>query len=101
MIVARTRADRTASWQTPAAEPVARSSPFPSPTLDDTAAYQGYQTRFYRDSKQQHASRSTSSRAARRVAGLGPMPPTRALGFTVRDAAGSPARSPGPATKRR
>jgi hypothetical protein len=24
---------------------------FPEPGLDDTAAYQGYQTRFYRDSK--------------------------------------------------
>ena len=25
---------------------------FPEPGLDDTASYQGYQTRFYRDSKQ-------------------------------------------------
>ena len=24
---------------------------FPEPGIDDTAAYQGYQTRFYRDSK--------------------------------------------------
>ena len=44
---------------------------FPEPGLDDTAAYQGYQTRFYRDSEGQHG--PDLSRAARRPgrAGLG------------------------------
>ena len=73
--------------QTP--EPRTPVLEFPDPTLDDTAAYQGYQTRFYRDSKQNTLQIYLEPRAGR-VVNLWADAANESLGFTVRDA-GQPA----------
>ncbi|HEY4648472.1 MAG TPA: hypothetical protein VIG95_05160 [Gemmatimonadales bacterium] len=60
---------------------------FPEPGLDDTAAYQGYQTRFYRDSKGNTVQiylQPTGGRAVLVWADAA----NESAGFTARDAAG-------------
>jgi hypothetical protein len=64
---------------------------FPEPGLDDTASYQGYQTRFYRDSKQNTVQVYLEPRGGR-VVTLWADAGNESAGFTVRDAAGRPAR---------
>jgi hypothetical protein len=64
---------------------------FPEPGVDDTAAYQGYQTRFYRDSKGNTVQIYLEPRGAR-VVNLWADAADESLGFTVRDADGRPAR---------
>ena len=64
---------------------------FPEPGLDDTAAYQGYQTRFYRDSKDNTVQIYVQPQSARVVL-VWADAANESAGFTVRDAAGRPAR---------
>jgi hypothetical protein len=64
---------------------------FPEPGLDDTAAYQGYKTRFYRDSKQNTVQIYIEPRGGR-VVNLWANAANESAGFTVRDASGHPAR---------
>ena len=64
---------------------------YPDPGLDDTAAYQGYQTRFYRDAKENTLQIYIEPRSAR-VVNLWADVANESLGFTVRDPAGRPAR---------
>jgi hypothetical protein len=75
--------------QTP--EPRTPVLEFPDPTLDDTAAYQGYQTRFYRDAKQNTLQVYLDQRGGR-VVNLWADAANESLGFTVRDPAGKPAK---------
>jgi hypothetical protein len=63
---------------------------FPEPGLDDTAAYQGYQTRFYRDSKDNTVQIYVQPQSARVVL-VWADAANESVGFTVRDAAGQPA----------
>jgi hypothetical protein len=74
---------------------VKRSTPpvldFPEPGLDDTAAYQGYQTRFYRDSKQNTVQIYLEPRGGR-VVHVWANGANESAGFTARDARGRPAR---------
>jgi hypothetical protein len=63
---------------------------FPEPGVDDTAAYRGYQTRFYRDSKNNTVQvylEPVSGRVVQLWADAG----NESVGFTVRDARGRPA----------
>jgi hypothetical protein len=64
---------------------------FPQPGLDDTTAYQGYQTRFYRDSKDNTVQIYIQPQSARVVL-VWADAANESAGFTVRDAAGRPAR---------
>ena len=64
---------------------------FPEPGLDDTAAYQGYQTRFYRDSKQNTVQLYLEPKGARVVL-LWADAANESAGFTVRDGRGRPVR---------
>ena len=75
-----------------AAPPVARAPvlSFPEPGLDDTAAYQGYRTRFYRDSRDNALQIYLEPRAGR-VVNLWADAANESLGFTARDARGRPA----------
>jgi hypothetical protein len=75
-----------------AAPPLARAPvlTFPEPGLDDTAAYQGYTTRFYRDSRDNAVQIYVEPRAGR-VVNLWADAANESLGFTVRDARGGPA----------
>jgi hypothetical protein len=63
---------------------------FPEPGLDDTAAYEGYQTRFYRDSKGNTVQIYLQRRSGRAVL-VWADAANESAGFTVRDAAGRPA----------
>ena len=74
-----------------AAPPVARAPvlSFPEPGLDDTAAYQGYATRFYRDSRNNALQIYIEARAGR-VVNLWADAANESLGFTARDARGRP-----------
>jgi hypothetical protein len=63
---------------------------FPEPGLDDTAAYQGYQTRFYRDSKGNTVQIYLQPRGGRAVL-VWADAANESAGFTVRDAGGRPA----------
>ena len=76
------------------APPVARAPvlSFPEPGLDDTAAYQGYATRFYRDSRDNALQIYIEARAGR-VVNLWADAANESLGFTARDAI-SQARQP-------
>jgi hypothetical protein len=65
---------------------------FPEPGLDDSAAYQGYQTRFYRDSKKNAVQIYLEPRSGR-VVHVWADAANESLGFTVRDAAGRPVRA--------
>jgi hypothetical protein len=64
---------------------------FPEPGLDDSAAYQGYQTRFYRDSKDNAVQIYLQPQGARAVV-VWADAANESVGFTVRDAAGRPAQ---------
>jgi hypothetical protein len=64
---------------------------FPEPGVDDTAAYRGYQTRFYRDSKN-NAVQIYLEPVSGRVVQLWADAANESIGFTVRDARGRPAR---------
>ncbi len=65
---------------------------FPEPGLDDSSAYQGYQTRFYRDSKKNAIQIYLEPRGGR-VVHLWADAANESAGFTVRDAAGRPVRT--------
>jgi hypothetical protein len=64
---------------------------FPEPGVDDTAAYQGYQTRFYRDSKG-NTVQIYLEPVGGRVVNLWADAADESLAFTVRDAHGKPPR---------
>jgi hypothetical protein len=64
---------------------------FPEPGVDDTAAYQGYQTRLYRDSKNNTVQIYIEPRGGR-VVNLLADAADESIGFTVRDARGRPPR---------
>jgi hypothetical protein len=64
---------------------------FPEAGLDDPAAYQGYQTRFYRDSKDNAVQIYLEPRGGRVVL-LWADAANESVGFTARDALGRPAR---------
>jgi hypothetical protein len=64
---------------------------FPERGLDDTAAYQGYQTRFYRDSKGNTVQIYLQPQTSRTVL-VWADAANESVGFSVRDAAGRPIR---------
>ncbi|MEX2154009.1 MAG: hypothetical protein WD825_11775 [Gemmatimonadaceae bacterium] len=72
----------------------ARQSPpvlaFPEPGLDDSASYQGYQTRFFRDAAENTVQIYLDGRSGR-VVHLWADADNASAGFTARDAAGHPA----------
>lgn len=70
--------------------PAAPVLEFPEPGLDDTLAYQGYRTRFYRDAVGDAHQVYVDGRSGRVVA-LWADAANESLGFTVRDTAGRPA----------
>jgi len=63
---------------------------FPEPGVDDTAAYQGYRTRFYRDSKDNTVQIYVQPQSSRVVL-VWADGANESVGLTVRDAAGRPA----------
>ena len=73
-----------------AARRVAPVLAFPEPGMDDTAAYQGYQTRFYRDSRGNAVQVYLDGRSGR-VVQMWADAADESVGFTVRDGAGRPA----------
>ena len=64
---------------------------FPEPGMDDTAAYQGYETRFYRDSKSNTVQVYLDRHSGREVL-LWADALDESAGFTARDAQGKAAR---------
>src|SRR5215212_7229688 len=64
---------------------------FPEAGLDDPAAYQGYKTRFFRDMKRNVVQIYLDARSGRVVTLLADAV-DESVGFTVRDARGSPVR---------
>jgi hypothetical protein len=74
--------------QTRAVQPVLA---FPEAGLDDPAAYQGYQTRFFRDTKGNVVQVYLDARSGR-VVNLLPNAVNESVGFTVRDGVGKPIR---------
>src|SRR5688572_14019816 len=62
---------------------------FPEAGLDDTASYQGYKTRFYRDSEQNTVQIYMDPRSGR-VVNLWANGANESIGFTARDAKGRP-----------
>ncbi|HEU4649142.1 MAG TPA: hypothetical protein VFS33_08790 [Gemmatimonadales bacterium] len=64
---------------------------FPEPGMDDPAAYQGYQTRFYRDAKGNTVQIYLAPQSGR-VVNLWADAANESVGFTVRDARGRPVR---------
>ena len=64
---------------------------FPEPGLEDTAAYQGYRTRFYRDSKGNTVQIYVDASSGR-VVNLWANAADESLGFTARNARGRPVR---------
>lgn len=62
----------------------------PNPRLDDTTAYEGYRTRFYRDSRG-NTLQIYLRRNEGRVVNLWADAANESIGFTVRDSAGAPA----------
>ncbi|MEO8193711.1 MAG: hypothetical protein ABI681_07660 [Gemmatimonadales bacterium] len=79
---------RMAPAQSRAVEPVLA---FPEPGLDDPAAYQGYQTRFFRDAAGNVVQVYLDARAGRVVTVMADAV-NESIGFTVRDSAGKPLR---------
>jgi hypothetical protein len=77
--------------QANARRPVLPVLAFPEPGVDDTASYQGYQTRFYRDSKDNTVQIYLQPQTSRVVL-VWADAANESVGFTVRDAAGRPAR---------
>ncbi|HEY9429795.1 MAG TPA: hypothetical protein VIR34_21710 [Gemmatimonadaceae bacterium] len=63
---------------------------FPEPGMDDTAAYQGYRTRFYRDSKGDALQVYLDGRSGR-VVNMWADAADESIGFTARGAEGRPA----------
>jgi hypothetical protein len=63
---------------------------FPEPGMDDTAAYQGYRTRFYRDSKGDALQVYLDGRSGR-VVDMWADAADESIAFTVRNGAGQPA----------
>jgi hypothetical protein len=63
---------------------------FPEPGMDDSAAYQGYRTRFYRDSKGNTVQIYIDQRVGRVVQVWGNAA-NESVGFTARDGSGRPA----------
>jgi hypothetical protein len=63
---------------------------FPDPWLDDSTTYQGYQTRFFRDSKRNTVQIYLDRRSGRAVQ-LWANAANESLGFTVHDSGGRPA----------
>lgn len=63
---------------------------FPEPQLDDSAAYQGYETRVYRDTRR-NAFQVYLKRATGRVVHLWADALDESVGFTARDSSGHPA----------
>jgi hypothetical protein len=91
---AKTRGGRslpTANQHAPRQRSVLPILSFPEPGLDDSAAYQGYRTRFYRDSKNNTIQIYLQPRSSRVVL-VWADAANESAGFTVRDAAGRPAR---------
>src|ERR1700675_2834390 len=64
---------------------------FPEQGLDDPAAYQGYQTRFFRDTKGNVVQIYLDARSGRVVTLLADAV-NESIGFTVRDGTGKPIR---------
>ena len=62
----------------------------PDPRLDDTTAYEGYRTRFYRDSRS-NTLQIYLRRNEGRVVNLWADAANESIGFTARDSAGAPA----------
>src|SRR5882762_4442722 len=81
-------AARPTSAQTHMVQPVLA---FPEAGLDDAAAYQGYQTRFFRDSKGNVVQVYLDARRGR-VVNLLADAVDESVGFTVRDGNGKPLR---------
>src|SRR3977135_3785044 len=79
---------RPTSAQTHTVQPVLA---FPEAGLDDPAAYQGYQTRFFRDTKGNVVQVYLDARRGR-VVNLLADAVDESVGFTVRDRAGKPLR---------
>src|SRR5687768_3025965 len=79
---------RTPSAQTRPADPVLA---FPEPGLDDPAAYQGYQTRFFRDAGGNTVQVYLDARTGRAVTVMANAV-NESGGFTVRDGGGKPLR---------
>ena len=73
-----------------AQQPVTPVLSFPDATLDDTSAYRGYQTRFFRDAARNTLQVYIDQRSAR-VVHLFADADNASAGFTARDAAGQPA----------
>ena len=65
---------------------------FPEPGLDDSSAYQGYQTRFYRDSRRNAVQVYLEPRGGR-VVHVWADAANESIGFTVRDGSGRAARA--------
>ncbi|AHG93807.1 hypothetical protein J421_6272 (plasmid) [Gemmatirosa kalamazoonensis] len=76
--------------QLAAAQPTAPVLTFPEPGLDDSAAYQGYETRLYRDAARNTVQIYLDGREGR-VVHLWADALNESLGFTARDADGKPA----------
>lgn len=79
--------------QLAAAAPARQVAPvlaFPDPTLDDTAAYQGYRTRFFKDFAGNTVQVYVDNRSGRVVHLLADAE-NESVGFTVRDRQGRPA----------
>ena len=74
-----------------ATRPVQPVLTFPDAGLDDTAAYRGYQTRFYRDAARNTLQLYVDQRSARVVHLLADAD-NASIGFTTRDASGQVAR---------
>src|SRR5215212_1410116 len=64
---------------------------FPEPGLDDTAAYQGYQTRFYRDSRNNTVQIYLQPQTSRAVL-VWADAANESVGFNARDSRGRPTR---------
>ena len=73
---------------------------FPEAGLDDPSAYQGYQTRFYRDSKR-NATQIYLEPKAGRIVLVWADAANESLGFTLRDPSGRRCGPPGQPTARR
>ena len=69
------------------ARPVSPVLSFPDPALDDTAAYRGYQTRFFRDAARNTLQVYIDERSAR-VVQLFADADNASIGFTARDSSG-------------
>ena len=93
MIQAMIAAAALLLFQAPAARPPPRAPvlSFPEAGLDDSAAYRGYRTRFYRDSRDNAVQIYVDERVGR-VVQVWADAANESVGFTVRDAAGNPAR---------